>query len=158
MFKSFHLLFSHVQFSLIHGPNIPGSYAILFFTVQDFTFTTSHIHNWVSLPLSPATSCFLELLAIALCSSPGAYWTPWILGVLSSSVISFCVFILIMGSSWQEYWSGLPFPSSADHVLSELSTMTHPSWVAPHSVALSFLELYKPLCHNKVVVHEGETD
>ena len=29
-----------VQFTLIHGPNIPGSYAILFFTALDFTFIT----------------------------------------------------------------------------------------------------------------------
>ena len=33
--------------TLIHGPNIPGSYAILFFTASDFTSITSHIHNWV---------------------------------------------------------------------------------------------------------------
>ena len=42
-----HLLFDHFQFALIHGPNIPGSYAILFFTTLDFTSITSHIHNWV---------------------------------------------------------------------------------------------------------------
>ena len=41
---SFHLLFDHFQFSLIHGPNIPGSYAILLFTASDFTSITSHIH------------------------------------------------------------------------------------------------------------------
>ena len=29
----------------IQGPNIPGSYAILFFTASDFTSITSHIHN-----------------------------------------------------------------------------------------------------------------
>ena len=34
------------EFTLIHGPNIPGSYAILFFTTSDFTSTTSHIHSW----------------------------------------------------------------------------------------------------------------
>ena len=34
-----------------------------------------------------------------------------------------------------------------DHVLSELSTMTHPSWVALHGMAHSFIEL------NKAVVH-----
>ena len=40
----------------------------------------------------------------------------------------------------QEYWSGLPFPSPVDHILSDLSTMTRPSWVAPNST-LSFIEL-----------------
>ena len=32
---------------LIHGPNIPGSYAILLFTASDFTSITSHVQNWV---------------------------------------------------------------------------------------------------------------
>ena len=30
----------------IHGLNIPGSYAILFFAASDFTFSIRHIHNW----------------------------------------------------------------------------------------------------------------
>ena len=30
-----------------------------------------------------------------------------------------------------------------DYVLSELSTVTHPSWVAVHSMAHSFIELDK---------------
>ena len=50
-------------------------------------------------------------------------------GDLSSSVISFCLFILFMGFSRQEYWSGLPLPSSVDCLLLELSTMIHLSWV-----------------------------
>ena len=32
---------------LIHGPNIPCSYAILLFTASDFTPITSYIHIWV---------------------------------------------------------------------------------------------------------------
>ena len=75
----------------------------------------------------PATSFFLELLVTALCSSPVAYWTPSNLGGSASGVISFFLFILFMGFSQQEYWSGLPFPPPVDHVLSELFTMTHPS-------------------------------
>jgi len=43
----FYLLFDHFQFALIHGPNIPGSYAILLFTASDLASITSHIHNWV---------------------------------------------------------------------------------------------------------------
>ena len=43
--QSCHLLFNHFQFTLIHGSNISGSYAILFFTASDFTFTTRHIHS-----------------------------------------------------------------------------------------------------------------
>ena len=41
------LLLDHFQFTLIHGPNIPGSYALLFFTASDFISIPSHIHNWV---------------------------------------------------------------------------------------------------------------
>ena len=48
---SCHLLFDHFQFTLIHGPNIPGSYAILFFTASDFTTITSQTHNWALLLL-----------------------------------------------------------------------------------------------------------
>ena len=39
--------FDHFQFALIHRPNIPGSYAILFFTASDLASITSHTHNWV---------------------------------------------------------------------------------------------------------------
>ena len=45
------------------------------------------------------------------------------------------VLTLFMGFIRQEYWSDLPFPSPVDHILSELSTVTHPSWVALHSMA-----------------------
>ena len=41
--------FDHFQFSLIRGPNISCSYAILLFTASDFTSITSHINNWVFL-------------------------------------------------------------------------------------------------------------
>ena len=47
-----------------------------------------------------------------------------------------------MGFSRQEYWSGLPFPSPVDHILSDLFTMTCPSWVAPRAW-LSFIVLDK---------------
>ena len=42
---SCHRLLDHFQFALIHGPNIPGSYAVLFFTASDLTSITSQIHN-----------------------------------------------------------------------------------------------------------------
>ena len=61
--------------------------------------------------------------------------------------ISLPFFILFLGFSRQEYWSGLPFPSPVDHILSQVSTVTHLSWVALHGMAHSFIEL------DKVVVH-----
>ena len=77
-------------------------------------------------------SFFLELF---LHWSPVAYWAPTDLGSSSFRVLSFCLLILFMGFSRQEYWSGLPLASPVDYILSDLSTMTHPSWVAPHSLA-----------------------
>ena len=88
-------------------------------------------------------SFFLELF---LQWSPVAYWAPTELGSSSFSVLSFCLFILLMGFSRQEYWSGLPFPSLVDHILSDLSTMSCPSWVAPRAW-LSFIELDKAVVH-----------
>ena len=47
-----------------------------------------------------------------------------------------------MRFSRQEYWSGLPFPSPVDHIVSDFSTMpTHLGW--PHRAWLSFIELDK---------------
>ena len=54
----------------------------------------------------------------------------------------FLVTYLFMGLSRQEYWSGLPYPSPVDHILSDLSTMTRSSWIAPQAW-LSFIELDK---------------
>ena len=34
--------------------------------------------------------------------------------------------------------------------------MTHPSWVILHVMAYSFIELHKPLCHDKAVICEGD--
>ena len=44
---SCHLLIDHFQFALIHGPDIPGSYAILLFTALDLASITSHSHSWL---------------------------------------------------------------------------------------------------------------
>ena len=114
------------------------------------------LQHWTLLP-SPVTSttghcfCFdsisLFFLELFLYWSPVAYWAPTDLGSSSFGAIYFCLFILFMGFSRQEYWSGLPFPSPVDHVLSEVSTMTHPSWVALHNIAHSFIDLDKAVVH-----------
>ena len=44
------------------------------------------------------------------------------------------------------------FPSPTDHIFSELFIMTHPSWVALHSMAYSFIDFCKPLHHNTAVI------
>ena len=90
------------------------------------------------------SSFFLELF---LHWSPEAYLAPTDLGSSSFSVLSFCLFILFMGFSRQEYWGGLPFPSPEDHILSDLSTTICLSWVALHGMAHGFIELDKAVVH-----------
>ena len=70
------------------------------------TSTTGHCFHFGS-----ASSFLLEpkpLFSVA-------YWASTDLGSPSFSVISFCLFILFMGFSSQECWSGLPFPSPVDN-------------------------------------------
>ena len=50
-------------------------------------------------------------------------WAPTDLGSSSFSVLFFHLFILFVKFSRQDDWSGLPFPSPVDHILSELFTM-----------------------------------
>ena len=110
------------------------------------------LKHWTLLPspVTPTTGCcfcfdsvssfFLELFHHW---SPVAYWAQTNLGSSSFSILSFCLFVLFMGFSSQEYWSGLPFPSPVDHIFPELFTMTRLSWVALYSMAHSFTELDK---------------
>ena len=124
---TFHVLMQHC--CLQHQTLLPSP----------VTFTTGCCFCFVSV-----SSFFLELF---LHWSPVAYWAPTSLGSSSFSVLSFCLFILFMGFSRQEYWSGLPFTSPVDHVFSELFTMTRPSWVTLHGMAHSFIELDKAVVH-----------
>jgi len=110
-----------------------------------------------TLLLSPVTSsigycfCFDSIssffLKLFLHWSPIAYWLPTDLGSSSFSVLSCCFFILFLGFSRQEYSNSLPFSSTVGHILSELFTMTRPSWVALHGMACSFIELDKVVFH-----------
>ena len=95
------------------------------------TSITEHCFHFGS-----ASSFFLELF---LYSSPIAYCTPVNLRGFIFRYHIFLSFILFMGFSTQGYWSGLPFPSLVDHALSELSTMTRPSWVTLHGRVHNFV-------------------
>ena len=127
-----------------YGPNVLDSYQCC--SLQHWTLLlppVTSIAGWCFC-FGSVSSFFLELF---LHWSPVAYWAATDLGSSSFSVLSFCLFILFMGFSRQEYWSGLPFPSPVDHILSELSTMTHPSWVVLHGMAHSLIELDKAVVH-----------
>ena len=41
------VLLDRIQFTLIHGPNTPGAYAVLLFIASDFASVIGHIHNWL---------------------------------------------------------------------------------------------------------------
>ena len=123
---------------MIHGPNIPGSYAILFFEASDFTSITRCIHNWVLFLLWLYLFIFPGVISPLISSNIlGTYWP----GELIFQCSIFCLFILFMGFSRQEYWSGLPFPSPVDHVLSELCELLFKdSGVEGHTCAHLFLQ------------------
>ena len=106
--------------------------------------------------LSPVTStteccfCFASVssffLELFLHWSLVAYWVPTDLASSSFSILSFCLFMLFMGFSRQEYWSGLPF-------LLQWTTFcqTSPPWSDhlgwPYTAWLSFIELDKAVVH-----------
>ena len=102
------------------------------------TSTTGYCFCFGAVP-----SFFLELF---LHWSPVAYWALNDLGSSSFSILSFCLFILFMGFSRQEYWSGLPFPSPVDHILLDL--LPWPVCLGwPYMAWLSFSELDKAVVH-----------
>ena len=98
------------------------------------TPTTGYCFCFGSMP-----SFFLELF---LHWSPEAYGAPTDLGSSSFSILSFCLFLMFMGFSRQEYWS-------VCHSLLQWTTFfqTSPPWPAclelPHTAWLSLIELDK---------------
>ena len=136
-----HLLFDHFQFALIHGPNIPGSYAILLFAAPEFTSITSHIHNWVWFLLWLCLFILSGVISPLISSSIVGTYRP---GEFIFQCPIFLPFHTVLGVLKGRI---LPFPSSVDHILSELSTMTCLSWMALQGMAHSFIELDKAVVH-----------
>ena len=58
---------------------------------------------------------------------------------------------------WQ-YFSGWPFLPPVNHILPVFFIMSQPSSVTLHSMAQSFTELCEPLCHDKALIHEEDSD
>ena len=124
---SCHLLFDHFQFTLIHGPNIPGSCAILLLTALDLAPITSPIHNWVLFLL------WLRLFILSGVSSP--LISSSILGTYQPGAFIFQCSIFLPFHTVHGVlearilkWFAIAF-SSGPHFV-ELATMTRPSWVA----------------------------
>ena len=94
--------------------------------------------------LGSISSFFVELFLLLIsCSILGTYWP----GEFIFQCPIFLPFHTVNGVLKARILKCLPFPSPVDHVLSELSTMTRPSWVALHSMAHSFIELDKAVVH-----------
>ena len=108
----FTLLISYLttsKFTLIHGPNMPGSYAILFFIALDFTFTTSHIHTWSLFP--HWLSLFIPSGAISLLFSSsilGTYWPGEF--IFQFHLLSFHTVHEVLKAIMLK-WFAIPYPS-----------------------------------------------
>ena len=116
--------------------------SVLLFTALDFTSITHHIHNWVLFLL------WLHLFILSGVISP--LISSSILGISDLGVhLSVSYLFAFSYCSWgfQGKNTEVGCHSPADHFLSELSTMTHPSWVILHGMALSFIELDKTVVH-----------
>ena len=108
------------------------------FTLAVSCLTTSNLPWFMDLIFQvPMQYCFLKhrtLLLSSVTSTPGycfcfgsiqhiGHLLTW--GVPLSVSYHFCLFILFIGFSRQEYWSGLPFPSPVDHILSDHHQMVN---------------------------------
>ena len=133
------ILFDHFQFALIHGPDTPGSYAILLFTATDLASITSHIHNWVFFLLWLHPFILSGVISPLISSSIlGTYWP----GEFLFQYPIILPFHTVHGVLKARILKWFAFSSPVDHILSDLSTMTCLSWVAPQAW-LNFIELDK---------------
>ena len=133
---SCHLLFGYFQFALIHGPDIP--LPMQYCSLQNRT-----------LLLSPVTSTtgglfllWLRLFILSGVISP--LISSSLLGIYRPREFIFQCPIFLPFHTVHEVLKArivkcFAFPSPVDHILSELSTMSHPSWVALHGMAHGFL-------------------
>jgi len=125
---------------MIHGPNIPGSYAILLFTASDLVSITSHIHNWVLFLLWLHPFILSGVIFPLISSSILGTYRPG-----EFSVISFAFSF----SSWGSQGKNTEVVCHSlllDHILSELHR--DPSVLGgPTRHGHTFIELDKTVVH-----------
>ena len=116
--------FDYFQFALIHGPNIPGSYAVLLFTALDLASITSHIHNWVLLLLWLRLFILSGFISPLISSSILGTYQP---GEFIFQCPIFLPFHTVHGvlTARIQKWFAIPF-SSGPHFVRRLSTWTSP--------------------------------
>ena len=127
----------------MHGPNIPGSYAILPFTASDLASITSHIHNWVLFLLWLHLFILSGVIYPLISSSILGTYRP---GEFIFQCPVFLLFHTVHGISRQEYWSVCRF-----FLQWTTFCQTSPPWPVhlgwPHMAWLSFIELDKAVVH-----------
>ena len=141
------ILFDHFQFALIHGPDIPCSYAILLFTASGLVSVTSHIHSWVLFLLWLHLFLLSGVISPLISSSILGTYPP---GEFMFQCPIFLPFHTVHGVLKARILKWFAIPSPVDHILFELSAMTCLSWVALHGMAYSFSELDKAVAHVSV--------
>ena len=127
---------------------VKNTYAVLLFIASDLASITSHIHNWVVLLLWLHPFIFSwSYLSTDIQQHIGHLPTQGVpLSVSYHLAFSYC--------SWGSQGKNTEVachPLLQWTTLSDLSTMTCPSWVALQGMAHSFIEL------DKAVVHVIET-
>ena len=122
------LLLDHIQFTLIHGLNFPGSYTI--WSISNYP------------PLFPS-------------SIVDTYWPGWqgvvYLPVSYLFAFSYCP----LGSPCNITWVKLPFPSPVGHLLSKLLTILCPSWVACIAWLIALLSYISPFAMTRLWSMKG---
>ena len=79
------------------------------------------------------------------------------MGGSSSGGVSSYIVILFVRFLQQEYRSGLPFPPPVDYFCQIFFHYDLSIWVTLHGLAHSFIELHKPLGHEKAMIREKNT-
>ena len=123
------MLTAAFQFALIHGPNIPSSYAVLLFAASNRASIPSPIHTWMLFLLWLHPFILSGVISLLITRSILGTYRP------GECIFQYPIFLPFHTVHGVLKASGLPFPSAVDHILSDLSTMTWPSWVVPHCMA-----------------------
>ena len=110
---------------------------------------TRHIHSWVQFLLwfrllTPSGAIFLLFPSSIL----DTYLPAGVIFQCHMFLLSYTFLGVLKARKLK--WS--PFPSLVDHLLWELSTISHPSWVAQTVRAHSFIELLKAVIHVIILV------
>ena len=102
--------------ALIHGSNIPGSYAILLFIASDSASITSHAHNWVLFLLWLHPFILSGVVSPLISSSILGTYRP------GEFIFQCPIFFAFSYCSWgsQGKNTEVPFLSPVEHILSEL--------------------------------------